>query len=308
MRRFFFPILLLCLITLTASCGKKSSEETAVTRTPVTIAIVDTGTITDSIKLSATAAYMKKSSVKATTTGFVVDVLAKTGYRVTIGKILFILKTKEASGLGRTLSSLGPELKFTGKVMIKAGIEGVVAQVNHSIGDYVPEGEQLALVNDSRSFVFLMTVPFELKSKVALNKRVSLLLPDSTTVEGSTSGYLPGTDSLSQSIIVIISTRIDKIIPENIIAAVSVETTFRSGVVYVSKTALLTDPLERSFWVMKLVNDSTAIKVPVVKGLESGDRVEVLSSKIARGDTVLVSGNYGLPDTAGVTVTGCQKD
>jgi hypothetical protein len=60
--------------------------------------------------------------------------------------------------------------------------------------------------------------------------------------------------------------------------------------------------MQSNFWVMKLIDSTTAVKVPVQKGIESGNRVEILSPKFSPSDMILTSGNYGLPDTAKVIV------
>jgi hypothetical protein len=52
-----------------------------------------------------------------------------------------------------------------------------------------------------------------------------------------------------------------------------------------------------------LINDSTAVKVPIVKGISTDTRVEILSPKFGKDDRLLNSGNYGLPDTAFVKIT-----
>jgi len=46
---------------------------------------------------------------------------------------------------------------------------------------------------------------------------------------------------------------------------------------------LLTDETESDFWVMKLIDSSTAVKITVKKGLETADRVEVLSPVFCPG-------------------------
>jgi uncharacterized NAD(P)/FAD-binding protein YdhS len=51
---------------------------------------------------------------------------------------------------------------------------------------------------------------------------------------------------------------------------------------------------------MKMINDSTAVKVPVKTGLETGEKVEIISPDFSPQDRILVSGNYGLADTAKV--------
>jgi hypothetical protein len=53
---------------------------------------------------------------------------------------------------------------------------------------------------------------------------------------------------------------------------------------------------------MKLIDSATAVKVPVKKGLETKDRVEILSPAFAPSDRILLTGNYGLSDTAKVKV------
>jgi uncharacterized NAD(P)/FAD-binding protein YdhS len=76
----------------------------------------------------------------------------------------------------------------------------------------------------------------------------------------------------------------------------------KSGAQSLPKEALLTDDLESNFWVMKLIDSATAVKVPVKKGLETRDRVEIIEPVFAPSDKILVTGNYGLPDTAKVKV------
>ncbi|QKG54490.1 hypothetical protein [Hymenobacter sp. BRD67] len=53
---------------------------------------------------------------------------------------------------------------------------------------------------------------------------------------------------------------------------------------------------------MRLLNDSTAIKVPVTVGNQQTDRVEIKSPTFTSRDKILFSGNYGLGDTAAVKV------
>jgi uncharacterized NAD(P)/FAD-binding protein YdhS len=53
---------------------------------------------------------------------------------------------------------------------------------------------------------------------------------------------------------------------------------------------------------MKLMDDSTAVKVPVTKGLEISDKIEIISPKFLVSDKFLLTGNYGLADTARVKI------
>ena len=57
------------------------------------------------------------------------------------------------------------------------------------------------------------------------------------------------------------------------------------------------------YWVMKLINDTTAIKVPVKIGTVNKEIIEIISPKFSAEDKIVTSGNYGLPDTAFVNIT-----
>ena len=53
---------------------------------------------------------------------------------------------------------------------------------------------------------------------------------------------------------------------------------------------------------MKLLNDSTAIRISVSKGFENNEEVEITSPDFLPSDRIVLTGNYGLPDTARVTI------
>ena len=53
---------------------------------------------------------------------------------------------------------------------------------------------------------------------------------------------------------------------------------------------------------MKLTDSSTAVKVPVTKGMETSDRIEILTPEFSVSDKFLLTGNYGLADTAKIKI------
>lgn len=305
MRSYQIDIFFLITIILIISCGRRPKDnesEKASTRTPVTVTTVKIGTLSDSVMFNAVAVYLQKNQIKATTAGFVKKILIKPGNHVKRNQILLSLITREAASIGYALKTLEPELKFSGTIPVRANLNGVVAQINHSVGDYVQEGEALAIIYDLRSLVFIITVPYELKFIFPLNKTMQLELPDNSILAGTLSNVLPSADTLSQSVNAVIKVNSYTLIQENIIANVKLERVSRKNALWVPKLAVLTDIIQENFWVMKLIDTVTAIKVPIVKGLEVNDRIEILSSKLKQYDTVLISGNYGMPDTAGVTL------
>jgi len=166
----------------------------------------------------------------------------------------------------------------------------------------VQEGEQLAVISDANSFVFLMDLPFELRPYAPVGKAVDVLLPDGTRLPGRISSAMPTVDAVSQTQSMVIKLHTPRPIPENLIAKVRIARTIRNNTVSLPRPAVLTNETQSEFWIMKMTDSSTAVKVPVKKGIETGDRVEILSPPLTPNDKILLSGNYGLPDTAKVII------
>ena len=164
------------------------------------------------------------------------------------------------------------------------------------------DGEQIALISDANSFAFTLELPYELTPLLRINKTVQLLLPDSSLLNGIIERPMPTVDAASQTQSYLISVSSNKMIPENLVAKVLLVKSSKQKATSIPKQAVLTNETQSNFWVMKLMNDSTAIKVFVQKGIETNDKVEILSPQFSAADKILVSGNYGLPDTALVQI------
>jgi multidrug efflux pump subunit AcrA (membrane-fusion protein) len=281
-----------------AAEAKDSIEE----GTPVTVITIDHSGLNDYIELNAVSAFLQKSYVKAVANGYLQSADVYPGKYVQEGQTLFTLQTKEARSIGNSIKVLDSSLKFSGVTTIKASEHGYITQLNHQSGDYVQDGEQLAVISDRSSFVFLLNLPYELRPYVLGKRSVELLLPDGTKLNGAIGPVMPTVDSASQTQNVVIRVATSAAIPENLIAKVRVLKTVRPNTQSLPKDAVLTDETESNFWVMKLMDSSTAVKVPVKKGIETRDKVEILSPQFAKDDKILVTGNYGLPDTAKVKV------
>src|SRR6185437_10593684 len=307
MNRYLYVFFLFVL----GACGTKAKPtddaatgtDSVDARTPVTVATVEKGGLDDYIELNAVSAFLQKSYVKAITNGYLESADVYPGKFVDKGQPLFTLQTKESRGIGNAIEKLDTSLHFSGVTTIRAGQRGYITQLNHQPGDYVQDGEQLAVISDRSSFVFLLDLPYELRPSVLNKKTVELDLPDGTKLTGEIGPTMPTVDSASQTQNVVIRVPNAGSIPENLIAKVKILRSQKGGDVQsVPKSALLTDETESNFWVMRLIDSVTAVKVPVKKGIETTDRVEILQPAFAPGDKILVTGNYGLPDTAKVKV------
>jgi len=280
-----------------------TTADAADARTPVTVASVSQGLLSDSIELNAVSAFLQKSYVKANANGYLQSSDVYPGKSVEIGQPLFTLKTKEAQTIGNSIRILDSSLKFSGINQIRANQHGYITQLNHQSGDYVQDGEQLAVISDRNSFVFLLDLPYELRPTVLNKGTVVLVLPDGERLTGRIGQVMPTVDSVSQTQNVVVHVTLDHAIPENLVARVRVLKTARNSAQSVPKAAVLTNDLENDFWVMKLIDSVTAVKVAIKKGIETKDRVEILSPLFSPSDRIVITGNYGLPDTAKVNVT-----
>ncbi len=301
-RKFFW---IYCTVVTLSACNTAAAPEDAPAeevKTPVTITAISEEPITDYIELNATSSFLQKSIVKANANGYIESVNTQIGKHVTSKQVLFSVKTKESQSIGNAISILDSTLKFSGVNKIQANNQGYITELNHQPGDYVQDGEQLAVISNQNSFVFLLNLPYELRPLLPLNKSLQLVLPDGQKLQGAVSSMMPSVDSASQTQSVIIRVNSPSQIPENVVAKVRLVKSVKNKSVSLPKDAILTDESQVNVWVMKLIDSSTAVRVDIKKGITGKDRVEVLSPKFSANDQFLLSGNYGLPDTAKVTI------
>ncbi|MGJ1437642.1 MULTISPECIES: efflux RND transporter periplasmic adaptor subunit [Sphingobacterium] len=260
----------------------------------------DTAKLANVVTLNATASYLLKSDVKANTNGYITKITIKMADHVNKGMLLFGLETKEARALGNTINKLDPSFHFNGNTTVVSPATGYVAMLNHQIGDYVQDGEILATITDANSFGFVVDVPYEYLQVVKSKKILPITLPDGIVLQGSIAKVMPTVDAVSQTVKILLKVAPNDI-PENLIGTISFSKNLDYGL-SVPKMAVLSDEGQTSFWVMKLMNDSTAIKTIIEKGIETDKFIQVKSGDLTTKDRVLISGNFGLADTAAVHI------
>lgn len=274
--------------------------------TSVTVTGISTGKAEDAVDLNATSAFLLRTDVKANTTGYLQSANISVGQLVRKGQLLFSVTTKEAKSLGNIINELDSSFHFSGTLQIHANASGYITQLNKQTGDYVQEGESLATISDINSFAFLLNLPYELKPYIQLNKTVTLQLPDGKILEGAVSASMPSMDSASQTQAIVIKIKNTTEIPENLIAKVHIIKSVKNNAVMLPKQAVLSDETQTQFWVMKITDSTAAAKVPVSKGLETGSLIEIIAPLFTTTDRFVLTGNYGLPDTAKIIITNTK--
>jgi hypothetical protein len=300
-----YPALLLLtlILVLSSSCRHKSekTEIQIIAKTPVDAGTPAFRDISDTIDFPAITSYLKRSVLKSSISGVIESVSAIQGETISKGNQVFTLRTREASAMMNNQpedSTLG----LKGVIRIFSPQDGVISSVSHQAGDFVQEGDELAVIADSKSLIFILEVPFEMISYIGLNRNCVLSLPDNTRITGKITEKLPEMNVQNQTVRYVVTTEKTSKLPENLIASALIVKESRKQVQVLPRSAVLGNETLTNFWVMKLINDSVAIKVPVRKGIENSGEVEIIEPLFLVTDKILVSGNYGLPDTAAVIV------
>jgi hypothetical protein len=291
---------IICIIII-SGCKQSgdNSEKSIHSGIPVTVSPVRTGQMVTYMELSATSVFLFKAVIKAPVTGFIDSIEVNQGDAVEKNQLLFTIKTKEASAI--EADSLN-NLKFSGIISVKAVTAGLILSIEHPKGDYVAEGDQLCQVAVPGSLVFILDVPFELAGSVRLNTPCEIVLPDSAVIRGIIKSRLSSMTSSSQTERLIVRLTKPESLPENLVGKIRIVKESVKTAVSLPKTSILTDETMQSFWVMKLINDSTAVKVPVTTGISQGEYIRITSPEFKPSELFLTSGNYGLGDTANVKV------
>ena len=295
-------VIIIFTLVIFYSCNKKAESETQIdTVIPVTITTIDTSGINSFVDLNATATFLVKNNIKANATGYLNGVNVQNNDYVSKGQTLFTLQTREAKVLGNAINKIDPSLNFGSPIKINAAANGYINNINAQAGDYVQDGDQLAVINDVNSFGIVLSLPYELREFVKPNQELTAFLPDGTTMKTIVQKFIPSVDMASQTQNVVLKcSKTD--IPENLIVKVRVYKKAKAKSISLPKSAVLSDETESEFWIMKMINENTAVKTPITKGITTDDKIEVLTPVLNAKDKILLTGNYGVADTIKVKV------
>jgi hypothetical protein len=293
-----FPLLLAQGCKNTAETTDESQTEV---KTPVTLTTVEHSSISEYLQLSATSVYQKKNQVKSNITGYIEKSTARVGEFVQAGQPLYYIRTKEAEAL-RHYHANDSSYSITGLIVVKAPESGILTEVLKYTNDYVSDGDAMATIAQQNSFVFILNMPFEQKKYAPVGTVCNIVLPDSTRLQGTVISQLSVVDPVSQTQSFALKINSSLKLPENLVATVQLVKHTKLNAQVVDKSCVLTDETMENFWMMKLINDSTAVKVPVTKGISTDYKIEIITPVFNATDRIINSGQYGLSDTAFVTI------
>lgn len=293
-------LLVIIISVLLSSCGG-GQEDSSVTKVKANVQICNPieKKLTGYLILSGNTIFIKKEIVRATFQGHILKSFKTIGDIVNTGDQLFSIKTKEAYAVD-SMVNIGD--KFNGEITIKANSPGVLTQINYNTGDYISDGEQIAVISNPSSLKINLSVPYREVSLIKLNSRCSIELPDGKYIDGTISKKIPSVDPVTQTQTFLIDIPKGTSLPENLNLIVKIPMKEFKNTTTLPKSAIMSSDVLDEFWIMKLINDTTAVKINIEKGIEDNNLIQIISPKLHKEDRIVIVGAYGLPDTAIVKV------
>ena len=303
-KQTFLSLFFFLAVTL-AACKKEAATTDKLTEqgVPISVVTVTSGDIAEQVTLMATSIYLKRNLVTAPVPAFITDVRIKLGDKVNQGDILYVLETKERRALGSNYAGTDSTLKDFGKLIIKAPSDGIISTLDkQQIGDYVLEGNPLCTIAESKNLAFQINVPYEYVHLLKKDSYCTIVLPDKRELKARIVAPLTSMNVLAQTQTYLAKPIETLFLPENLIASVKLTTKEKKNTQLLPNTCLLSDEVMKSFWVMQMLNDSVAVKVPVEIGIKNDKYTEIVKPTFHTGERIISEGNYGLSDTSAVKI------
>jgi hypothetical protein len=242
--------------------------------------------------------YLNKNSLVSPISGYITKVNVRQGDKVIKGNILFEIQTTEAY----IMSKKDPNNNY-GVIKIKAPVSGQLVNLNIVNSNiFINIGSELCNILESDDLKLQINVPFEYNKFIKIGRKCMVVLPDNTKTDATFINILPQVDEIMQTEKVLAEININYFLPENIIVKVLIDRSNKKQTQILPETCLQTDALMSKYWVMKLINDTTAVQVYVKKGNILQDSVEILSPLFNDNDMIISEGAYGLSDTVLINI------
>jgi multidrug efflux pump subunit AcrA (membrane-fusion protein) len=296
-RAAFFLSGALCAC-LSLHCGKEGEKQDEVSaEIPVTVVSPCRLSITEFRTMNANTVFLSRVTVRSPFQGYVVRSFKSIGDSVRAGDILFRMQTKEVAAVDSAKISAGDPF-ISRFIDICARVNGIVTEINYHPGDYVADGDQLAKIGEPSSLRIVLNVPYPMVKDVRAAADCLVNLPGGGMVHAVVDKFIPTVDPSSQTQTVVLKVRSAVSLPENLNLIVRFPARQVPDAIVLPKQSVLSNETQSRFWIMKAVNDSLAVRVDVVKGIESDSLVQIREPRLNLTDNIVLDGGYGLPDSA----------
>jgi hypothetical protein len=295
-------ILQLLLLLVLQACKTNSDKHTDIPLPTPEVTVINPriGGIQEFMEFNGQVVYQNRTEITAPISGYIYAVNCKIGDFVHKNRLLFTFQSKESKALqGDEMSNI-PDM---GLVSVLSSASGYISVLNTpNAGGYIAEGSLLATVVKNDDLLIQVNVPFEYVTLLKNNRHIQIVLADNKSLQASFYKIIPYVDAVSQTQQIFFTLYPQTSLPENLNVLVKVSKEIKNNVQILPKEAVLSNETQDEYWIMQIVNDSIAVKVPVIKGIESGNEIEIMSPQFRLTDRIILSGAYGLPDSTKVTI------
>ncbi|RXJ51337.1 efflux RND transporter periplasmic adaptor subunit [Gelidibacter gilvus] len=305
MKKHYFKYIATLLMIVNFSACKKKAETASGKKAPINVVVVavQQNDIKEYLTFNGVTQYQKKENIRSNVTGYISWMNHKIGDNIRSGQTFASVRTKEQDALKEAVKIDSSLSKFVSPITIRSNASGVITALNINANDYVAEGDVLATVVQPKSLVVQLNVPYEYEDAIQIGSLCKIILQNGESLTAKVTGTLPTIDPVAQSQVFLIALP-DANLPENL--NVQVKTIYKedSKAMTIPKTALQTNELLTEYWVMKIVNDSLAVKQKVVTLLKDDSLVQVKSDGLNIADLVITEGSYQMQDS---TIVSTKK-
>ena len=295
-------IILILIICSLVACSKTKTEKEAAESSSIEVVIGNPTRqkMIEYLDLNATTIFQKQEIVRTTFAGFIEKSYKNIGETVKPGELLFLIKTKEADATDSLGLDAGNK-RFSGEIRITARTAGIMTELYHQTGDYVADGDQLATVVNPASMKIMLNVPFKYSGLIGINSNYTVTLPNGKFYQAKVIRKVPSIDQVNQTESYLMELADKLQLPSNLNLIVKIPQKTVPDALILPKSAVMTNEVQSEFWLMKLINDSVAVKLNITKGLENDSSVQILSPMLDLNDKFIIEGAYGLADTTKIS-------
>ena len=295
-------IYLLFIVLLFFACKKNTPEEsTKITAIAVQAVKVSANDLTEYLTFNGTTQFQKKENIRSNVTGYISYMPFKIGDVVKSGQSFASVRTKEQDALVEAIKIDSSLAKFSHPIRINNNSSGVISMLNIQKNDYVAEGDTLATISQPNSLVVQVNVPFEYEDSVHIGMLCTVLLQNNETISAKITGKLPIMDAVAQSQTFLIALP-NQQLPENLNVRVKIIYKEAPKAMSIPHEALQTNEMLTEFWVLKIYNDTLAIKESVTPMLKNDSLIQIESKTVKLNDWIVTEGSYQMQDSTFVKV------
>ena len=304
-----------------AGAGGDGGAADAVAATPVRVSFARLDTLREQVSAPGQTSVLREGHVRAPFAGVLTSLTVTDGDRVAAGEVIgAMISLNSEAALDGARAMLASALTAADSAdarqalalaradrverSIRAPEAGVVLSHSASPGDRLAEGDEIVRLAAAGSTIFIADVAQSDAVGVRAGQPVEIrLAAESAPIRGVIHGVLPAASSVAFTVPVRVDLGADLATPAvGLFGTATITVGRQAGVVAVPTAAVLTDDITGVARVA-VVRGGRALWVVVKKGLVDRGYVGVAGRGLAPGDTVIVSGQVGLPDSTRVLVS-----